>query len=60
MFTLQINTITIKRYKCQWYSFSGKRRYVIKTRILHADSLIDAQNKAIKLYGNKPDNILRV
>ena len=60
MFTLELsNTITIKRYKCQWYS-DNKRKYIAKTRILHADNMAEAKQKAIQLYDIKPDSILRV
>ena len=60
MYSITIGHNILYRYKLQWRSYNGKRYYVKKTRILHSISLQDVIDKAIALFGSKPDNIQRV
>jgi len=59
MYTIAIGNSIVKRYKCQWHNWNGKY-YVAKTKILHAISLQSVKDKAIQLFGSKPDNIRRI
>jgi len=60
MFTMTICNNILKRYKLQWYGYNGERYYISKTRTLHSVSLQDVKNKAMALFGSKPDNIQRI
>ena len=60
MYAITIANDILKRYKLQWYGFVKRRRYVIKTRILHNISLQDVKEEALRLFGKLPDNIQRI
>ena len=60
MFTLQLYNVELKRYKLQWYNYNGKKRYVEFTHILHAPSLDNVKDRALQLFGSKPDSIMRI
>ena len=60
MYSITIANNAIKRYKLQWHDYNGKRYYVKKTRILHGISLQYVKDKALSLFGCKPDCIQRV
>lgn len=60
MYSIAIGNNILKRYKLQWCGYNGKRYYVKKTRILHSISLQDVKNKALSLFGSKPDKVCRV
>lgn len=60
MYSITIGNTILNRYKLQWRSYNGKRYYVKKTAILHSISLQDVKNKALSLFGSKPDNIQRI
>ena len=60
MYSLTIGNTTLNRYKLQWKNYNGKQYYVCKTCILHGISLQYVKDKALKLFGVKPDNIVRI
>lgn len=60
MYSMLIGNTIVNRYKLQWHNYNGKRYYVKKTRVLHSVSLQDVKNKAMLLFGSKPDNIQRI
>lgn len=60
MYSITIGNTILNRYKLQYKNYNGKRYYVYKTYILHGVSLQDVKNKALKLFGVKPDNIQRI
>lgn len=60
MFAMVIGGNTLKRYKLQWYSFAGKRRYISKTKVLHSISLQDVKQRAKGLFNSTPDFVQRI
>lgn len=60
MYSITIGNTILNRYKLQWKNYNGKRHYVYKTYILHGISLQYVKTKALKLFGRKPDNIVRI
>lgn len=61
MYKLDLGNNTIlKQYKCVWYDKGGRFHYILKSMRVHAENLTQAKQKAISLFGSKPDNIYRI
>ncbi len=53
---MRLGNITINKYYCRWI-YANKRHKTERRKMLHSTSLENVKQKAIKLFGRKPDEI---
>ena len=56
---MQIGILTINRYYCRWV-YSDRFHRTAKRKVLHAGSISEIKEKAIRLYGRIPDEIVLI
>jgi hypothetical protein len=56
--------LNFNRYSVFWYGLSftkrGRKHYHKKRKIIHAENLTAAKDRALQLFGEKPDGIRQI